>query len=82
MKVKVVILRTVEAEIDSPSLIWLNDYWRKVNAPIAPTPEVERMVDVAVKDVETTLGLPFGDDNALETISAVYAMDDEAILEW
>ena len=40
------------------------------------------MVDKAVLAVKEATGIPFGDENAPETIAGVYAMDGEPILEW
>lgn len=80
MKVKMFIVKNIE--IDDPAVAELDTFWRNTEAPVYNSPELNAMVDKAVLAVEQATGLPFGDGNAPETISSVYAMDGEAILEW
>ena len=83
MKVKMSVVREIEVEIDSTALRDLEVFWRNNSGKYHTyTPELEALVSQAVADVEKASGLPFGDDEAFETISAVYAMDGEPILEW
>lgn len=84
MKVKVSIQRTVEVEIDNPVIEELDTFWRTYDHPIPEfaNPNLESMIDEAVKAVEEAVGIPFGNDEVSETIDAVYAMDGEPIIEW
>lgn len=84
MKVKVSIQRTVEVEIDNPVIEELDTFWRTYDHPIPEfaNPNLESMIDEAVKAVEVAVGIPFGDDEATETITDVCTMDGEPILEW
>ena len=82
MKVKVHVIRDVEVEIDDPIVAELDSFWRNNKIPISYSPELNEMVDKAVLAIERATGIPFGDENAPETIAGVYAMDGEPILEW
>ena len=82
MKVKVHIVRNVEVEINDPAVAELDAFWRNNEIPTSYTPELNALVDKAVLAVEQATGIPFGDENASETISYVCAMDGESILEW
>lgn len=81
MKVKVQVVRNVEVEIDNPVMAELDAFWRN-GKPTSYSPELNAMVNKAVIAVEKTTGIPFGDENAPETISCVCAMDGESIIEW
>ena len=82
MKVKVSVVRDVEVEINDPAVAELDAFWRNNEIPTSYTPELNALVDKAVLAVEQATGIPFGDENASETISYVCAMDGESILEW
>ena len=84
MKVKVSIQRTVEVEIDNPVIEELDTFWRTNDHPVPAYahPHLEETINEAVKAVEEVVGIPFGNDEASETIDAVYAMDGEPIIEW
>ena len=82
MKVKVHVVRDVEVEINDPAVAELDAYWRNNEVPTCSSPELNALVDRAVLAVERATGIPFGDENASETISYVCAMDGESILEW
>ena len=82
MKVKVHVIRDVEVEIDDPIVAELDSFWRNNKIPISYSPELNEMVDKAILAVERATGIPFGDEDAPETIAGVYAMDGEPILEW
>lgn len=82
MKVKVHVVRDVEVEIDDPAVAALDAFWRNNEIPTSYSPELNEMVDKAVLAVEDATGIPFGDENAPETIAGVCAMDGEPILEW
>lgn len=78
MKVKVVITKEQEMEIEnSASLAVLNKY-RATEWKDCPNELVEK----AIKEVEEATGLPFGCDDVPETISAVLTGNNDAILEW
>ena len=82
MKVKIHLFKEVEVEIDDPAVAELDAFWRNCKAPFSHLPELDEKVKKAVLAVEQATGIPFGDENAPETISAVLAMDGEAIIEW
>ena len=82
MKVKVHVVRDVEVEVNDPAIAALDSFWRNNKIPISYSPELNEMVDKAVLAVEEATGIPFGDENAPETIAGVCAMDGEPILEW
>ena len=82
MKVKVHVIRDVEVEIDDPIVAALDSFWRNNKIPISYSPELNEMVDKADLAVEEVTGIPFGDEDAPETIAGVCAMDGEPILEW
>ena len=82
MKVKLCISREVEIEVNDPVVAELDNYWRTHEPPVASSPELDEMVNQAVLAVEQATGIPFGDDTATETITAVLAMDGEPIIEW
>lgn len=78
MKVKVVIVKEQEMEIEnSASLAVLHKWWVTdwKNCP-------NGLVEKAIKEVEEATGLPFGCDDVPETISAVLTGNNDAILEW
>ena len=79
MKVRVHIVR--EVEINDPAVAELDAYWRSNEIPTSYSPELNAMVDRAARAVGKATGIPFGDEGASETISCVYAMDGESILE-
>lgn len=82
MKVRVRIVRDVEVEINDPAVAELDAFWRNNEIPTSYSPELNALVDKAARAVEKATGIPFGDDDAPETISRVCAMDGESILEW
>ena len=82
MKVKVHVIRDVEVEINDPIVAELDSFWRNNKIPISCSPELNEMVDKAVLAVEWATGIPFGDENAPETIAWGCAMDGETIIEW
>lgn len=82
MKVKAHVVRDVEIEINDPIMAELDAFWRNNEILTSYSPELEAMVDKAVLAVEQATGIPFGDENAPETITYVCAMDGESILEW
>lgn len=82
MKVKVHVVRDVEVEVNDSAIAALDSFWRNNKIPISYSPELNEMVDKAVLAVEEATGIPFGDENAPETIAGVCAMDGEPILEW
>ena len=82
MKVKVHVVRDVEVEVNDPAIAALDSFWRNNKIPISYSPELNEMVDKAVLAIEEATGIPFGDENAPETIAGVCAMDGEPILEW
>ena len=75
MKVKVTIAREVEIEVKENSAIAILDKSLRKKEFIPSTSK-------AIKEIETAVGLPFGDENAPQTIISVIAEDGEAILEW
>ena len=79
MKVKVHIVR--EVEIKDPAVAELDAFWRSNEIPTSYSPELDALVNKAARAVEKATGIPFGDDDAPETISYVCAMDGESILE-
>ena len=81
MKVKVHIGREIEVEVNSPAVEKLDEFYRTHHIDEWNSVS-EDMLNEAIRAMEQVVGLPFGDDNAKETIVAVYAMDDNAILEW
>ena len=82
MKVRLCVAREVEIEVDDPVVAELDNYWRTHDAPVTPSLELDEMVNQAVLAVEHVSCIPFGDDTATETITAVLAMDGEPIIEW
>ena len=82
MKVKVHVIRDVEVEIDDPAVAALDAFWRNNEITTSDSPGLNEMVDKATLAVERATGIPFGDEDAPETIAGVCAMDGEPILEW
>ena len=82
MKVKVHVIREVEVEVNDPIVAELDSFWRNNEITTSDSPGLNEMVDKAVLAVERATGIPFGDENAPETIAGVCAMDGEPILEW
>ena len=84
MKVKVHVVKKVEVEVEvnDPVVAELDAFWRNNEISTSSSPELNEMVDKAVLAVERATGIPFGNENASETISYVCAMDGESILEW
>lgn len=79
MKVRIGISREVEIDINTHSAIaMLDKYYRQ--HPNDPDPSF--LIKEAISDIEEFTGIPFGNDDAPETIYGVYAEDGEAILEW
>ena len=79
MKVRAHIVR--EVEINDPAVAELDAYWRSNEIPTSYSPELNALVGRAARAVEKVTGIPFDDEGAPETISCVYAMDGESILE-
>lgn len=79
MKCKISVMREIEVNVESEAL-----------AKIAADPTNDAVsslyddwIDEAIEDVEKATGIPFGDKNAVETISGVYDIDTgEPLLEW
>ena len=82
MKVKVHVVRDVEVEVDDPIVAELDSFWRNNEIPTSYSPELNEMVEKAALAIEKATGIPFGDEDAPETIAGVCAMDGEPILEW
>mgnify|MGYP000017244204 FL=1 len=82
MKVKVVITKEQEMEIEnSASLAVLHKWWK--THPATDWKDCpNELVKKAIKEVEEATGLPFGCDDVPETISAVLTGNNDAILEW
>lgn len=80
MKVKVHIVR--EVEIKDPAVAELDAFWRSNEIPTSYSPELDALVCRAARAVEKATGVPFGDEDAPETITYVCAMDGESILEY
>lgn len=82
MKVKIITTKEQEMEIEnSTALATLHKWWgthRVAEWRDCP----EELVKKAIKEVEEATGLPFGCDDVPETISAVLAGNNDAILEW
>lgn len=79
MRVKVVTVKEIEVEINDKDFSAWVDYVRSDSTG-------ETSVDIgkkAVKAIEKVVGLPFGSEEANETIISVCdAEDNEPILEW
>lgn len=79
MRVKVVTVKEIEVEINDKDFSAWVDYVRSDSTD-------ETSVDIgkkAVKAIEKVVGLPFGSEEANETIISVCdAEDNEPILEW
>lgn len=82
MKVKVVITKEQEMEIEnSASFAVLHKWWK--THPVTDWKDCpNELVEKAIKEVEEATGLPFGCDDVPETISAVLTGNNDAILEW
>lgn len=82
MKVKVVITKEQEMEIEnSASLAVLHKWWK--THPVTDWKDCpNELVEKAIKEVEEATGLLFGCDDVPETISAVLTGNNDAILEW
>ena len=78
MKVKVVVTREIEVEINDKDFNAWADYVRSDSTEMS-LPLCEK----AVEAIEKVVGLPFGSEEANETIISVCdAEDNEPILEW
>lgn len=78
MKVKVEISKEIVIDVeDYGTIASLDKYYRQL-----PNGFPHLLIKEAIAEVEKLTGIPFGDDNAPETIYGVYAEDGEAILEW
>ena len=84
MKVKVHVVKKVEVEVEvnDPAVAELDAFWRNNEISTSSSPELNEMVDKAILAVERATGIPFGDEDAPETIACVCAMDGETIIEW
>lgn len=82
MRVKIAVVREMEIEVNDPIVAELDAFWRSAEPPVPASPELDEMVSKAVAAVEKAVGLPFGDENAPETILNVCALDGEPIIEW
>ena len=79
MRVKVVIVKEIEVEINDKDFSAWVDYVRSDSTCEAPIDTGKK----AVKAIERVVGLPFGGEEADETIISVCdAEDNEPILEW
>lgn len=82
MKVKVVITKEQEMEIENSASLAVLHKWQKTH-PVADWKDCpNELVEKAIKEVEEATGLPFGRDDVPETISAVLTGNNDAILEW
>lgn len=81
MKVRVSIGREIEVEVNSPAVEALDEFYR-THTIDEWNGVSEDAINEAIRAVEQVVGLPFGDDDAKETIVAVCAMDGNAIIEW
>ena len=85
MKVRLHICKEIEFEIkNDETLIELDNFYRTHTVNEWPNLN-DTLINKAVAVVEAETGLSVFDENApvgKEAITAVYAMDGEAILEW
>ena len=82
MKVKVNVVREIEVEINNPAIAELDNWWRTHDRAVWMKNSPSELIETSMRAVEETVGIPFGDDDAKETIVSVCAMDGEPILEW
>lgn len=83
MKVKVSITRDVVIDINDPCIKELDNFWREnSHVAVSVSHELADKIEKATKAVENAVGIPFGNNEAFETIYSVCAMDGEPILEW
>ena len=77
MKVRIEISREIEVDVKPHSAIaMLDEYYRR-----HPNGSPHLLIEEAITEAEELTGIPFGADDASETIYGVYAEDGEAILE-
>lgn len=77
MKVRIGISKEMEINVDTHSAIMMLDkYYRQ-----HPNGSDPSFIKEAIAEIEKLTGIPFGADDAPETIYGVYAEDGEAILE-
>lgn len=85
MKVKLNICKEIEVEIkNDEALIKLDNFYRTHAVNEWPNLD-DTLIDEAVEVVKAETGLPVFDEDfpvGKENITAVYAMDGNAILEW
>lgn len=82
MKVKVVITKEQEMEIENSASLTVLHKWWKAHRVTDWKDCPNELVEKAIKEVEEATGLPFGRDDVPETISAVLTGNNDAILEW
>lgn len=82
MKVKVVITKEQEMEIENSASLAVLHKWWKTHPATSWKDCPNELVKKAIKEVEEATGLPFGCDDVPETISAVLTGNNDAILEW
>ena len=81
MKVKSYVTTTICVNLDVDAPVFEEIYKIHKEEEVAPA----EMYEEAVKIIESTLGLPFGDDSASTTttiVSVIASEDDVPILEW
>lgn len=82
MKVKVVITKEQEMEIENSASLAVLHKWGKAHRATDWKDCPNELVEKAIKEVEEATRLPFGRDDVPETISAVLTGNNDAILEW
>lgn len=82
MKVKVVITKEQEMEIENSTSLAILHKWWKAHHVTDWKDCPNELVEKAIKEVEEATGLPFGCDDVPESISAVLTGNNDAILEW
>jgi hypothetical protein len=85
MKVKVEVIKEIEVEVNGSAIERLDEFWRNAEPPVPHSAELDALVDEAVREVEQATGLTFCDGprgSDTGSITAVYAMDGDPIIEW
>lgn len=82
MKVKVVITKEREMEIENSVFLDALHEWWKTHSMADWKNCPDELVENAIREIEEATSIPFGCDEAPETISAVFAGNNDVILEW